>query len=112
MVFEKPLVDPAPEPYPHTLRIKDEPAQTFTIGFVRHRVDPCTEYVTYAWGPGDVRVSVSAQMQGEALVRAFTHVLRATSHWTRANRIEIQISECTYNQCLCLTIGTASPGGV
>lgn len=112
MVFEKPLVDPAPEPYPHVLRVKDEPAQTLTIDFVRHRLGRYSQNVTYAWGYGDVQITVPEQMRESDLTRAFAHALRATSHWTRANRIEVTISECTYNQCLCLTAGTVSPGGV
>lgn len=100
------------DPYPHRVRVKDEPTMLLTIEFVRHRVEPLSGDVTYAWAKGDVWVTVPDRMGGAALGRAFAHVLRATPHWAKANTIEVEIMECTYDRCLCLTAGAVSPGGV
>lgn len=107
MIFAEPFTSPDELP---RFVVKDTPVHTLTIRFTKHRTHPVSRQATYAWGHGQVRKSISADVTPEVVARILEKALRVTPHWDEASKIEIEIVDCTYTECLCAILGINEPG--
>lgn len=107
MVFAEPFASPDELP---RFVVKDTPVHTLVIRFTKHRTHPVSRQATYAWGQGQIRKSIPETIGPEGVARVLEKALRATPHWEGASKIEIEIVDCTYTECLCATLGINEPG--